>query len=114
LLVDDRIRMKEQLATIGERYLRRTLGELARLKELHAQVHSGSQQALKDLEVIVHRVHGSGAMFGFDEVSEHAHSCEILCAEAAADPLLAPKLEAALHALETSLLCAARARGIEV
>jgi chemotaxis protein histidine kinase CheA len=112
--VDDHARMKEQLATIGERYLRRTLGELVRLKELHAQVRSGSQQALKDLEVIVHRVHGSGAMFGFEDVSEHAHACEILCAEGGADPQLAPKLEAALHALESSLMGAARARGIEV
>ena len=111
--MDDRTRMQEQLATIGERYLRRTLGELVRLKELHAQVRSGSQQALKDLETIVHRVHGSGAMFGFDEVSQYAHSCEILCAEAAADPQVGPKLDAALHALESSLLGAARARGIE-
>jgi HPt (histidine-containing phosphotransfer) domain-containing protein len=111
--VHDRGRMQEQMTAIGDRYLRRTFGELARLKELLAQLRSGSPEALRDIELITHRIHGSGAMFGFNEVSEQAYRCEALCAEGATDPDLATKIEALLQALEASLNGAARARGVE-
>jgi HPt (histidine-containing phosphotransfer) domain-containing protein len=111
--MDERAQMQEQMAAIGDRYLRRTLGELARLHELLDQLRSGAPEARKAIEAITHRIHGSGAMFGFDEVSELAYRCEILCADDAVDAQLAAKLEACLHALETSLVGAARARGIE-
>jgi chemotaxis protein histidine kinase CheA len=104
--------MQEQMAAIGDRYLRRTYGEIERLKELLAQLRSGSPDAVRNIELITHRIHGSGAMFGFDEVSEQARRCEELCAAGAADPELASKIEASLQALEARLNEAARARGV--
>jgi chemotaxis protein histidine kinase CheA len=104
--------MQEQMAAIGDRYLRRTFGEIARLQELLAQLRSGSPDALKSIELITHRIHGSGAMFGFDDVSEQARQCEELCAASAADPDLVSKIEASLLGLEAKLSEAARARGV--
>ena len=71
---DDKLR--DQLASIGVRYLTRTLGELNRINELASQIESGSSSALKDLEHAAHKIHGSGAMFGFQELSDHASTVE--------------------------------------
>lgn len=71
---DDKLR--EQLASIGARYLTRTLAELKRINELASQAEGGSSTALKDLEHAAHKIHGSGAMFGFNELSDHAGTIE--------------------------------------
>ena len=71
---DDKLR--EQLASIGARYLKRTLGDLQRITELASDAQAGSPTALKDLEQAAHKIHGSGAMFGFHEVSDHAGTIE--------------------------------------
>jgi HPt (histidine-containing phosphotransfer) domain-containing protein len=72
----DEERLRQQMASIGARYLTRTLGELTRISELLAQVESGSNTALKELQHAAHKIHGSGAMFGFHEVSERARAIE--------------------------------------
>jgi chemotaxis protein histidine kinase CheA len=74
--VDDEQKLRQHLSNIGGRYLARTLGELQRLKELLAQVEAGTATALKDLEHAAHRIHGSGAMFGFHEMSDRAGDIE--------------------------------------
>jgi HPt (histidine-containing phosphotransfer) domain-containing protein len=74
----DEERLKQQMAKIGSRYLARTLGELQRMQELLNAVLSGSPAMLKDLEHLAHKIHGSGAMFGFDTLSDHAGQVEHL------------------------------------
>ena len=73
-MTDDE-RLRQQMAQIGSRYLARTLAELPQMQELLNSVLSGSPAMLKDLERIAHKIHGSGAMFGFDTLSDHA--CEV-------------------------------------
>jgi chemotaxis protein histidine kinase CheA len=72
----DEEKLRQQMAQIGTRYLTRTLGELHRIRELAAEIQSGSSAQLKDLEHAAHKIHGSGAMFGFDQVSERAGEIE--------------------------------------
>ncbi|MGH8179335.1 MAG: Hpt domain-containing protein [Steroidobacter sp.] len=54
---------------IGDRYLRRTIGETQRLRELLGDARRGDTAALVEILQMAHKVHGSGAMFGFDVIS---------------------------------------------
>lgn len=73
---DDQNKLRQQLDSIGVRYITRTLGEMSRLKELSQQALNGSPAAFKDVEHLAHKIHGSGAMFGFDRLSECAGEVE--------------------------------------
>lgn len=73
-------KLREQLASLGTRYLMRTLGELARIGELSSQVEAGVATALKELQHAAHKIHGSSGMFGFQELSEHAGVIEHIAA----------------------------------
>jgi HPt (histidine-containing phosphotransfer) domain-containing protein len=72
----DEDKLRQQMAQIGGRYITRTLGELQRIRDLSALVQSGSSTELKELEHAAHKIHGSGAMFGFDHVSDRAGEIE--------------------------------------
>jgi HPt (histidine-containing phosphotransfer) domain-containing protein len=76
--MNDEDRLKQQMAQIGTRYLGRTLGEMQRMHELLQSALNGSPAMMKDLEHLAHKIHGSGAMFGFDLVSDHAAQIEHL------------------------------------
>ena len=106
--------MLSQLRDIGDRYLRRTLREADQLQELAHRGIGGDPDSVKQTEQLAHKIHGSGAMFGFNTVSECAGEIERLVAQRAAD--LAPVAEE-LTALVTRLLQAVRSaaseRGIE-
>jgi HPt (histidine-containing phosphotransfer) domain-containing protein len=72
----DEDKLRQQMAQIGGRYILRTMGELQRIRDLSALVQSGSTTDLKELEHAAHKIHGSGAMFGFDQVSDRAGEIE--------------------------------------
>jgi HPt (histidine-containing phosphotransfer) domain-containing protein len=72
----DEEKLRQQMAHIGGRYITRTLGELQRIRNLAALVQAGSVTDLKELEHAAHKIHGSGAMFGFDQVSDRAGEIE--------------------------------------
>src|SRR5262245_59434715 len=76
--MSDADKLKQQLDSIGARYITRTLGEMERLKELAQQALNGAPAAFKDVEHLAHKIHGSGAMFGFDRLSECAGEIEHL------------------------------------
>lgn len=76
--MSDENKLKQQLDSIGARYIARTLGEMTRLKEISQQALNGSPAAFKDVEHLAHKIHGSGAMFGFDRLSECAGEVEHL------------------------------------
>ena len=76
--MSDEERLKQQMAQIGTRYLGRTLGEMQRMRELLQSALNGSPALLKDLEHLAHKIHGSGAMFGFELVSDQAAQVEHL------------------------------------
>lgn len=114
--MDEKDKLQQQMAEIGNRYLRRTLGELPRLHELVGQLLAASPAdpaGIEEIEQMVHKIHGSGAMFGFDALSERARDVEMQAASRACDEASLRKLEAGLAALDKEVRAAARVRGVE-
>jgi hypothetical protein len=71
-----------RMAELGQRYLERTVGELDQLGALVARVPQGDEAVFKSIEMLSHRIRGSGAMFGFELVSDVAGEIELLAADA--------------------------------
>jgi HPt (histidine-containing phosphotransfer) domain-containing protein len=110
-------RVKLQLQQIGTRYLRRTLEELEELPLLIAELrrHGGEAQAavpMKRIEGLGHRIYGSGAMFGFEELSARAHDLERLAAAGKLDEQCLRQLSACADSLQDAARTAGRSRGI--
>jgi hypothetical protein len=57
--------MLSQLHDIADRYLLRTVRETDELLEFVSKSLAGDAPALKQTEQLAHKIHGSGAMFGF-------------------------------------------------
>lgn len=110
---DEEQRLQRQIADIGTRYLVRTLGELPQLRALLCDARDGTPDALKSLERMAHKIHGSGAMFGFEEISERAEDLERLAAAGSGDPEHLQQLEASIGALEAEVNKQARAQGVQ-
>ena len=106
-------KLQQQIADIGTRYLKRTVGELEQLRDCLVKVRQGEHEAMKTLAQLGHRIHGSGAMFGFELLSERAHEIERLAASGnvEADTLL--RLQTSISALEDELNTQVRSRSIE-
>jgi chemotaxis protein histidine kinase CheA len=105
-------RWQQQVADIGTRYLKRTIDELPQLRECLYSLRGGGSDALKQLERMAHKIHGSGAMFGFDEVGARACDIERLAAAGHNDPNTVQRIEASLALLEEQVGKEAHARGI--
>jgi LPS-assembly lipoprotein len=107
----DQDKLQRQLGEIGTRYLKRTLGELEVLRDLMGKVRAGEAGCLKDIEHLSHKIHGSGAMFGFDDLSRQARDIE-LAATQSDTPDLHDRLERHINELAVAAQNAARERGI--
>jgi HPt (histidine-containing phosphotransfer) domain-containing protein len=105
-------KLQAQIQDIGNRYLQRTLGELPRLRELLQQARAGDAEALAQSGRIVHKVHGSGAMFGFDAISDQARELEVLIGEQRAAQDFWPRVDSSLAQLDVLVHTAASARGV--
>lgn len=104
--------LKQQIADIGRRYLKRTLGEVDELRALLQAVQGGSDAALVQLGQVAHRIHGSGAMFGFDGISERAYEIELLARDGGGGSLF-ERIDTGLGALETEVRRQAQSRGVQ-
>jgi HPt (histidine-containing phosphotransfer) domain-containing protein len=104
--------LQRQLADIGTRYLKRTLSEIAELRACLQEARQGSTEATKQLGRMAHKIHGSGAMFGFDKLSERAHEIEQLAASAHDEAALV-RVEEGVSALEREVREQASLRGVE-
>lgn len=102
--------MLSQLRDIADRYLKRTLGDAEQLQVLVVKALGGDGECVKQSEQLAHKIHGSGAMFGFDALSEYAGRIERLVAQHAAD--LNP-VASELSALAKQLLQAVHAAAVE-
>jgi HPt (histidine-containing phosphotransfer) domain-containing protein len=102
------------MAEIGTRYLKRTVGEVARLREIVARLGEGAHDMLGELEHLAHRIRGSGAMFGFDDLSERAGHIEKIAQQRTLDPSRLSELRDQVATLERMVLDAARSRGLEI
>jgi HPt (histidine-containing phosphotransfer) domain-containing protein len=109
--MDERDELQQKIADIAGRYIQRTAGELVGLRELIGKARAGSAAALKDIEHLAHKIYGSGAMFGFETVSEQARALE-LAAKDVTDPQVFDKLQQHADGLEQQVQAALRARGL--
>jgi HPt (histidine-containing phosphotransfer) domain-containing protein len=94
--------LREEVATLAAKFLRRTHEQAASLSELATRVGEGDANALEQLEQLTHKIHGSGAIFGFAAISEAAGELERLC-----DGLSVPHIPPAPEVMQRL------ARGIE-
>jgi chemotaxis protein histidine kinase CheA len=67
--------VRQQVSELGEKFLRRTQTEAVVLRGLVERIQAGDASVLPELGRMAHKIHGSGAMFGFPAISECA--CEI-------------------------------------
>ena len=56
--------LQDKMAAIGVRYLARTEGEAQDLLRLVEQLPVGGATTMKEIELLAHRIRGSGAVFG--------------------------------------------------
>ena len=96
--------LREQVKALGEKFLLRTADQVVTLRAHVASLRSGDWNALVGMQELAHKIHGSGAMFGFAALSDRAGEIERLVASAAARPApdrlgaLVEELAAALEA----------------
>jgi chemotaxis protein histidine kinase CheA len=81
------VNINERLLELGTRYLARSGEEVLQLREFlqkfsNAESAALKEIALKDIEVVAHRIRGSGAMFGFPTLSDVAGKLEMLAVDA--------------------------------
>jgi hypothetical protein len=75
---DKAARLQEQLAKIRENFLLRMGGQLPLLRGLLERIRAGDSSALVPLQVLAHRIRGSGATFECAAVSASAGQVEDL------------------------------------
>ena len=76
--MSDRDALQAQLSALSLQFLERTRGHVELLESLLERVGRAELAALLELRAISHKIHGSGAMFGFPDISDPAG--EIECA----------------------------------
>ena len=108
----ERDELQQKISDIGSRYIQRTAGEIAGLRELIAKLRTGESAAVKDIEQLAHKIYGSGSMFGFEAVSEQARELEIATREPV-EARMIEKLQRHADALEAQVQAALRARGVQ-
>jgi HPt (histidine-containing phosphotransfer) domain-containing protein len=105
-------KLQQQIADIGIRYLKRTQTEIGQLRDCLQRCRDGAPDAPKQLEQLAHKIRGSGAMFGFDALSERANQIETLAATRNTDLATLQRIEAEIQALEAELAEQVRLRGL--
>jgi hypothetical protein len=73
--------LQNKIAQIAGRYLERVTREVEELRVLVNNAASGELGVVRDIEALTHRMHGSGAMLHFDEISSHAGELERMSAD---------------------------------
>ena len=71
-------RIRHQVSELGEKFLRRTRSEAVALGVLLGRIQDGDTTVLPELASMAHKIHGSGAVFGFPALSEYAGEIEYL------------------------------------
>lgn len=111
--MSDAEKLRQQLQEIGTRFLQRTLREIEPFDELRRRLRAGDRSCLEEIQRLAHRIHGSGAMFGFDAISTHAREIELLASSDAVGTDLLLRLESCLQALKNATVAAAATRGLQ-
>ena len=104
--------LQAKVKVISGRFLDRVSKEIEQLTAMVDNAASGNLQVVKEIEALTHRMHGSGAMLNFDEISRTAGELERMSAEfAAAGKVDQPQMIPALQRLQAAIekACANRA-----
>ena len=104
--------LRAKVAVIAGRYLDRVSREIEQLKTMVDNAASGDLAVVKEIEALTHRMHGSGAMLHFDEISGPAGELERMSAEfASTGKVDQPRMLPVLERLEAGIAkaCANRA-----
>jgi|KBSMisStaDraftv2_1062788.scaffolds.fasta_scaffold179210_2 HPt (histidine-containing phosphotransfer) domain-containing protein len=72
--------LREQVKALGEKFLLRTADQITLLRAHVASLRSGDRDVLVGMQELAHKIHGSGAMFGFAALSDRAGEIERLIA----------------------------------
>jgi HPt (histidine-containing phosphotransfer) domain-containing protein len=97
--------LQAKVKMIAGRFLDRVAKEIDQLKAMVDSAASGDLRIVKEIEALAHRMHGSGAMLQFDEISGSAGELERMSAEFAASgkvdqPRMIPVLQRLQAAIE--------------
>jgi HPt (histidine-containing phosphotransfer) domain-containing protein len=76
--------VRAQVSALGEKFLHRTRAQAIELRELVDGLSRGDPSVLVRLQEMAHKIHGSGAMFGFAAISERGEEIERLSERIAA------------------------------
>lgn len=111
--MSDKSNMLSQLRDIGDRYIKRTLGDVEQLGNSVNLALNGEPDGWRGVESLAHKIHGSGAMFGFTAVSEAAGKIERLVSSPMFEGKQSePQVQALLGELRTATKAAAEERGV--
>lgn len=72
--------LRAKMLQIAGRYLDRVTRELPQLRTMIDDASSSNLDVVREIEALTHRMHGSGAMLHFDEISSHAGELERMTA----------------------------------
>lgn len=81
---DQQEQIRERMQQLAVKFAQRTQGELVSMRELVEQSRQGDAEALRNLELLSHKIHGTGATFGLTGISNAAGEIELLVSEAVA------------------------------
>jgi HPt (histidine-containing phosphotransfer) domain-containing protein len=106
--MSDNNNLSLRTSELARKYLERTSAEVDELRQLIAQVPRGDEHTYRNIEILVHRIRGSGALFGFELISDAALGIESLAIDAKIG------LHPDRHAVQTRLAALARVLGFVV
>lgn len=103
--------LRAKMAQIAGRYLERVIKEIVQLRTLIENAANGNLEVVREIESLTHRMHGSGAMLHFDEISGCAGELERMAASFVASGTVdQPRMVETLEKLQTALDRAVAAR----
>jgi HPt (histidine-containing phosphotransfer) domain-containing protein len=71
--------LREQVKILGGKFLQRTATQVPQLRaEIERLATTGDPEALRIVQELAHKIHGSGAMFGFESISDVAGELQLL------------------------------------
>jgi chemotaxis protein histidine kinase CheA len=96
--------LRAKMVQIAGRYMERVTREVVQLKTLIDNAGSGNLDVIREIETLTHRMHGSGAMLHFAEISSCAGDMERLAASFLASGMVdQPRMVEALGKLQAAI-----------
>lgn len=104
--------LRAKMIQIAGRYLDRVAREVVQLRAMIDDASNDNLDMVREIETLTHRMHGSGAMLHFEEISRHAGELERMAAGfIAAGAVDQPRMVAEFQQLQLAIeqACAERA-----